>query len=316
MSHTRSHDLDDSTDSRNELDKPIEVPEWVTDSPSAQRLPEGDDNQPLDQSAGNRKIDRDNLIEEIGSPHDDWEFYWGLKRFEGELDASRRAATATSFPDAVDALLAAKLAASQEYVEGEREMRELLEQKHGFTPYTTIVSETREDEESDPTQATGDASIEVVDTSRPTTFGTFAHDGYEIAADDHFEDVETEKEVRVQRDPAKGQETGYIDAVVDERYLFDFKTNYMKDWTERDATRHGHEHGAQVKSYVDSPDTPADAKGWIIASVPPDSPDVRKTYSEVLGGYGVGVKYSQSEQQDDVIAAMEEAIDEDDEEDQ
>jgi hypothetical protein len=43
---------------------------------------------------------------------------------------------------------------------------------------------------------------------------------------------------------------------------------------------------------------------------------VRKTYSEVLGGYGVGVKYSQSEQQDDVIAAMEEAIDEDDEEDQ
>ena len=125
-------------------------------------------------------------------------------------------------------------------------------------------------------------------------------------------DVHTEVEVSIQGENGTEQ-VGRIDAVIDEKHLFDFKTNYMKDWTEKDAIRYGHEHGAQVRSYVDSPDTPGDAQGWIIASVPPDSPDARKTYSDILGSYGVGVKYSQSEQQEDVIRAMEEAIAEDDE---
>ncbi len=56
--------------------------------------------------------------------------------------------TATDFAEAIDALLAAKLAADQEYIEGEREMREWLDLKHGSTPYTTSLDEAKDNDES------------------------------------------------------------------------------------------------------------------------------------------------------------------------
>lgn len=141
----------------------------------------------------------------------------------------------------------------------------------------------------------------------PQTFGTFGHGAYEWAAEEHFEDAESNRPVIVTK-PDGSEAQGYIDTLIDERVIVDYKTNDMRAWTVADAQRHGNEHGQQVKGYVNSPEMPSDARGWIVATVPPESAEVRQAYADAAGAHDVGVKFAGSEQQTDVMEAVSEAV--------
>lgn len=141
----------------------------------------------------------------------------------------------------------------------------------------------------------------------PQTFGTFAHQAYEWAAEEHFEDAESNRSVIITK-PDGSEAQGYIDTLIDERVIVDYKTNDMRAWTVADAQRYGNEHGQQLKGYVNSPEMPSDARGWIIATVPPESAEVRQAYTDAVGVHDVGVKFSESEQQEDVVEAVSEAV--------
>lgn len=149
--------------------------------------------------------------------------------------------------------------------------------------------------------------IKVVDTTAPARFGTFAHEAYQVAADARFDNVDHNVPVIVTKpDGTEGQ--GYIDTLINDRVIIDYKTNYMPGWSVSDAIRYGHEHGRQIQEYVQSNDTPADAQGWIIATVPPGSDDVRTAYVDALAQYQVGVKFSADEDQDSVMDAVSDAV--------
>lgn len=140
----------------------------------------------------------------------------------------------------------------------------------------------------------------------PANFGTWAHSGYEQEAYFALDDAEREREVRVTK--RDGSETwGKVD-LISGNALIDFKTNDLRDWSAAKARAMAKEHGQQMSEYVASPDTPANAKGWIVATVPPQSDAVRKVYASELGAYGVGVKYSASEDPADVVRAVREAV--------
>jgi hypothetical protein len=141
----------------------------------------------------------------------------------------------------------------------------------------------------------------------PHEFGTFAHGAYEWSAEERFEDVESNRPVIVTK-PDGSEAQGYIDTLINERVIVDYKTNNMRDWSVADAQRYGNEHGQQVKGYVNSPEMPSDARGWIIATVPPESAEVRQAYTDAAGVHDVGVKFSGSEQQADVMEAVSEAV--------
>lgn len=148
---------------------------------------------------------------------------------------------------------------------------------------------------------------ETVDTSTAGQFGTFAHEAYQAATDEAFDDVDHNVPVIVTK-PDGSEAQGYIDTLINERVIIDYKTNYMPDWSVSDATKYGRDHGRQVQEYVQSDGTPADAQGWIIATVPPDSEDVRTAYTGTLSEYGVGVQFSAGEDQEAVMKAVSDAV--------
>lgn len=152
--------------------------------------------------------------------------------------------------------------------------------------------------------------VSVVDTSTPHRFGTFAHEAYQVAVGERFDDVDHNVPVIVTK-PDGSQAQGYIDTLINDRVIIDYKTNYMPGWSISDAVRYGHEHGRQVQEYVQSEGTPADARGWIIATVPPESADVRTTYVDTAAQYDVGVKFA-GEDTESVVKAVSEAVAESD----
>jgi len=82
----------------------------------------------------------------------------------------------------------------------------------------------------------------------------------------------------------------------------------MRGWSAADARRYAHDHGRQLKEYIDSPDAPSNAKGWIVATVPPESESIRKIFSETLDQYGIGVKFTKSEDPTAVVEAVKSAM--------
>lgn len=160
-----------------------------------------------------------------------------------------------------------------------------------------------------PLGSTGMKSMqgEVVNTDTPTVFGTFAHEAYEDAAEEKYgDDADRERRVGVTR-PDGSLAEGEVDLMVGNA-LIDFKTNDMRDWSTGEARTAGHKHGQQMKEYVDSPDTPSHAKGWIIATVPPNSQEVRDVYATTLSEYGVGVKFAKGEDQASVMKEVDKAV--------
>lgn len=141
---------------------------------------------------------------------------------------------------------------------------------------------------------------------KPHEFGTFAHSAYEQAAEERFEDAESNRPVIVTKPDGEAQ--GYIDTLIDERVVIDYKTDYMPDWSVADAKRMGDEYGQQVEGYVNGKEMPADARGWIIATVPPESAEVREAFVDAAGEHGVGIKFSEGEQQEAVMEAVSEAV--------
>jgi hypothetical protein len=150
------------------------------------------------------------------------------------------------------------------------------------------------------------SQAEAVNTSTPIRFGTFAHEAYSLAAYENFDDVDREVPVIVtKRDGAEAQ--GRIDTMIGDT-LIDYKTNDMRDWDVAKAVSSAKEHGLQMQEYVESPGTSKDARGWIVATVPPRSEEVRQTYANTLARYGVGVKFTGGEDQDTVMEAVKAAV--------
>jgi len=153
---------------------------------------------------------------------------------------------------------------------------------------------------------TDTAQEENVDTSTPREFGKFAHQAYQSAAYETFDDIDNEVPVIVTK-PDGTEAQGYVDTMIGNT-LVDYKTNDMRNWDAAQAVRFGNEHGQQMREYVESSGTPEDAKGWIVATVPPESEEVRQTYFDTLAGYDVGVKFAEGEDQDSVMDAVKAAI--------
>jgi hypothetical protein len=141
----------------------------------------------------------------------------------------------------------------------------------------------------------------------PAEFGTFAHEAYGYAAEDKYGDrADVERRVGVTKPDGRMAE-GEVDLTVGNA-LIDYKSCDMRDWTASEASAAAREHGQQMKEYVESPDTPANAKGWIIATVPPNSQEVRDAYSGRLKEYGVGVEFAKGEDQASVMRATDAAV--------
>lgn len=152
---------------------------------------------------------------------------------------------------------------------------------------------------------------EGVDDVTPQTFGTHAHIAYIDAAQDRIDRDKVWGEVEVRTSDTDGNlKDGKVDLLVDDKVI-DFKTNDMRDWSETTARRFGHEHGKQVQGYVESPDTPENAEGYVISSVPPKSEDVRDTYTQALQDHGVDVRFSKSEAPEDVAEAAADIVEND-----
>lgn len=164
-------------------------------------------------------------------------------------------------------------------------------------PKVTTPSEVKED--------IGDIDEEALMT--PQTFGIFAHQAYEWATEERFDDVESNRSVVITK-PDGTEAAGYIDTLINERIVIDYKSNYMPAWNVSEARRYGNEHGQQVEEYVNSKGMPDDARGWIIATVPPESAEVRQAYIEAASAHGVGVKLSAGEQQEDVMNVVSEVV--------
>jgi hypothetical protein len=155
----------------------------------------------------------------------------------------------------------------------------------------------------------GEAGNTSQDNMTPHGFGTFAHSAYETHVDLRFDDVENELPVRVTK-PDGSVKQGWVDtAINDDQVLIDYKTGDMREWDVQKARKEAQKHGQQVREYMDSPDTPEDASGWIVATVPPVAAETRQAYSDALAEHKVGVKFSESEEPEDVMAAVQSAAD-------
>lgn len=144
--------------------------------------------------------------------------------------------------------------------------------------------------------------------SSPQEFGIHAHVAYADAAQDAVtQDSDTEMPVII-TNPHSPERMGRIDFIADNK-IIDFKTNDMREWTEADARIYAEQHGSQMQDYVNSPDTPVDASGWIVATVPPIHQAVRDVYSEVLKNYKVEVRFSPSESSESVGEIVSEIVD-------
>ena len=114
---------------------------------------------------------------------------------------------------------------------------------------------------TDPKLGGRGASAMQGDTDTPTKFGTFAHESYGYAAEDKYgEGADVERRVGVTK-PDGTLAEGEVD-LIKGNALIDYKSNDMRGLDDgRGENARTRQHGQQMKEYVDSPDTPADAKG-------------------------------------------------------
>jgi hypothetical protein len=157
----------------------------------------------------------------------------------------------------------------------------------------------------------GIGSMQGKDLNWTAQDGTIDHAIYEQSVEDALDDLENDVSVYSNEQVTKPDGSqGLIDTRVNNTIL-DYKTNDMRDWTTANAAHYGHEHGQQVQDYVESPDTPADAKGYIIAAGrPPRDPQVQQTYTGTLAEHGVGVKYTAGGEPQDIVNSVKEAVNE------
>jgi hypothetical protein len=147
--------------------------------------------------------------------------------------------------------------------------------------------------------------------------GTCFHTICQQAVQDEIEDVDQGVEV------ANGQEVsllndvgepkkGVVDSIIEhqgQNTLVDYKTNDMSQWSIVDASRFGQEHGSQVQGYVQSPEIPKGAKGYIISiGKPSTSLEVTKAYEDALKQHGVDVVFAQGGTPEDVVSAVKTAM--------
>lgn len=155
--------------------------------------------------------------------------------------------------------------------------------------------------------AKGISGSEEVVLDNPRSFGRFAHEAYQLSAFYHFDDVDNEVPVVVTK-PDGTRVQGYIDTLINDKVIVDYKTNNMRDWSESRARREAKEYGRQVQEYVEADGAPPGCRGWIIATVPPNTSEIAEVYADELKEFGVGVKFCRGESAEDVIRAVEEAI--------
>ncbi|MBK8904564.1 MAG: hypothetical protein IPM53_25520 [Anaerolineaceae bacterium] len=139
--------------------------------------------------------------------------------------------------------------------------------------------------------------------------GTADHLIYQNAVEDALDDPDNNVNVyNNERVTNLDGSQGIIDTRINNTIL-DYKTNDMSNWKTGDALRYGHEHGQQVQDYMESVDTPDDAKGYIIAAGRrPIDPQVDETYANTLGEHNVGVKYPAGGEPVDIVKSADEAF--------
>ena len=141
--------------------------------------------------------------------------------------------------------------------------------------------------------------------------GTADHVIYGQAVEDALDDPD--KGINVYNNEHVTKPDG-SEGIIDTRInnvIVDYKTHDMSNWTVRQATNFGHEHGQQVQDYVQSPDTPADAEGYVIAAGRrPNDPLAQQAYTRTLAEHDVGVKYPAGGEPQDIVNSAREAYQE------
>ena len=103
--------------------------------------------------------------------------------------------------------------------------------------------------------------------------------------------------------------TGYIDSWIEDNgytSIIDYKTNDMSAWSINDANRFGHEHGSQVQAYVNSPEVPSQARGYVLAlGKVSASPEVTQAYKKAIAEQGVQLMFVDGDgTPDDVVKSV------------
>jgi ATP-dependent exoDNAse (exonuclease V) beta subunit len=126
--------------------------------------------------------------------------------------------------------------------------------------------------------------------------GTMYHSYAQQAVDSSIDNVDKNVEVTnnlpvTKTDRYENQKYGIVDTLVEDNghnTLIDYKTNDMSHWTIEEATRYGNEHGAQVASYIKSPEVPPSTRGYVLAiGKLSSSPEVTKAYEAALKKHGI-----------------------------
>lgn len=130
----------------------------------------------------------------------------------------------------------------------------------------------------------------VVDLSRPTEWGKFAHDAYEERLEQGLPGrVESEACVHVEKETDEIGK-GRIDSFVNGTIIVDYKTHNLDRFKSESAL--GRELGKialQLECYRDSPDTPTNAVPVVVFEFPPSNPDRRQFIESFFGGRGIHV---------------------------
>ncbi len=164
---------------------------------------------------------------------------------------------------------------------------------------------TEEAHESSDSPLDTQENIETFD--RPCEFGVFAHQAYKAAAYDSFDDVDEEVPVIIKGEDGSEQQ-GYIDNIIDDQVLIDYKTHDMRNYSSAEAEVLAENIGKKMQEYVKALGDSSEHKGYIISTVPPESNEVRKAMEATLAKYDVRIIFSESEQPEDVIKSVKKAV--------
>lgn len=156
---------------------------------------------------------------------------------------------------------------------------------------------------------TGKRAMQGDDLQWTAQDGTADHVIYQYSVEDALDDPD--QDVYVYNNEKVTNPDG-SQGVIDTRInntIIDYKTNDMSLWSVSDARRFGYEHGRQVQGYVESPDTPDNARGYIIAAGrPPRDPKAQEAYTSTLAEHGIGVKYTAGGEPDDIVNSVNETL--------
>ena len=137
--------------------------------------------------------------------------------------------------------------------------------------------------------------------------GSAVHAIYARRVEEGIEAADPTAEVRVEEAVGlPGGGTGRIDTRID-GLIVDYKTHDMKAWTPTVAARYGNEHGQQLADYVDSPDTPDNARAVLIAAGrEADDSEALETYVDALRSHGVEYRSGGDANPEDVLCVINE----------